>query len=441
MPLPQRSQILRPWNRYPAQQCTTIRPEFIHQLDVNDYTHLLARGAGCSYGDANLSGSSHVIDTQRWQRLIDFDASAGIVTAEAGITLQDLLHYCVPRGWFVPVTPGTQFVTLGGCVAANVHGKNHVSIGAFAQSVIALTICTGIGTLTCSITENSDLFWATLGGMGLTGVITQVSLQLIPISSRQLDVKRTATHTLPDLLALFDEKSDRPYHVAWLDCSTQTDKIPGLFLAARHAQKNKFNVNKRPIIHLPKPLLRALPLNKLTAKLFNRFYFHGQRHDKTFQQEYHDFFYPLDRIRNWPEVYGKVGFIQYQFCVPTDAFVTATEKILACLHQAGHMPYLAVLKRFGEQQAGPLSFPQPGFSLALDIALDKQKTLLRTLATLDAIVLEHAGRTYLAKDTHLSAEHFRQMYPQWQDWLNIKKQYDPKAQFQSDLSQRLKLNE
>ncbi|MEQ1667215.1 MAG: FAD-binding oxidoreductase [Sulfuriferula sp.] len=436
------NQSLSGWGRYPVQTCATLRPERYQDLRVNATTQI-ARGQGRSYGDAALGET--VILTERVNRMLAFDSAAGTLRAEAGVTLAEVLDVIVAQGWFLPVTPGTRYVTLGGCVAADVHGKNHHHDGAFSQHISALELILADGAkVSCSATENAALFWATVGGMGLTGIIGEVSLRLIPITSPYVQVRHHAAANLTEVFALFENAMlDDAYSVAWIDCLA-TGKSLGrsVLMTGHHADAANLPSVMRPAAKSAKSIpfdLPAFALNPLTVKGFNQFYYSREgRKTAPFFAHYMDYFYPLDGISHWNRLDGKRGFVQYQCVIPTAGAFTAVTALLEKLAASQRPSFLAVLKKLGVQNSGLLSFPLAGYTLALDIPM-RDAGVLALTRELDAIVLAHGGRVYLAKDAVLTAQTFRIMYPRHAEWLRIKQSVDPDGRFASSLSQRLAL--
>jgi FAD/FMN-containing dehydrogenase len=432
------------WGRYPVQTCELERPERYADLRPTTDT-VIARGQGRSYGDASLNENGRVILTERIDRMLELDAKQGILRAEAGVTLADILPVIVKQGWFLPVTPGTKFVSLGGCVAADVHGKNHHHDGGFGNHVLGLVLILADGSYkTCSATENADIFWATVGGMGLTGIISEVTLKLIPIQTSKIMVRNHAANNLQHLFQLLQDPAlDDRYSVAWIDCLASGDNLGrGIAMFGHHAGTAEFT-GANPLVSKPKRT-RSLPfdfpswaLNPLSISAFNKLYYYREsRKKEPFLADYDSYFYPLDAIGQWNRMYGKRGFVQYQCVIPQ---ATAFEGITALLKELSgsrRSSFLAVLKRFGEEGKGLLSFPTPGFTLALDLPI-RDKGLFSLLEKLDHIVLHHGGRVYLAKDARISAESFRSMYPRYAEWLKVKQSIDPGNRFSSSLARRL----
>jgi FAD/FMN-containing dehydrogenase len=446
--MPTLTKLISGWGRYPVQSCELERPERYADLRPTTDT-LIARGQGRSYGDASLNENGRVILTERIDRMLELDVKQGILKAEAGVTLADILPVIVKQGWFLPVTPGTKFVSLGGCVAADVHGKNHHHDGGFAGHVLGIVLILADGSYkTCSATENADLFWATVGGMGLTGIISEVTLKLIPIQTAQMMVRHHAANNLQHLFQLLQDPAlDERYSVAWIDCLARGEQLGrGIAMFGHHATTAEFGRDNP--LGIKTKRTRSLPfnfpawvLNPLSISLFNKLYYYRESRKKSpFISDYDSYFYPLDAIGQWNRMYGKRGFVQYQCVIPEATALEGISALLKELSASRRSSFLAVLKRLGAEGKGLLSFPMPGYTLALDLPL-RDKTLFSLLDKLDHIVLQHGGRVYLAKDARISAESFRTMYPGYAEWLKIKKSIDPANRFSSSLARRLRIGE
>jgi FAD/FMN-containing dehydrogenase len=409
---------------------------------------MLAHGQGRSYGDAALVSDGVLLLTQRLDRVIAFDEETGLLTAEAGMTLEQVLESFVPKGWFPPVTPGTKFVSLGGCVAADVHGKNHHRDGTFGAYVRELKMVLADGSRrVCSPREDALLFWATVGGMGLTGIIIEVTLQLIPIESAHVAVQHhQATDLDASLRLLEDSATDDRYTVAWIDCLAGGRELGrSVLMRGHHATRAELPAHVERPLQLKPQGQRNLPfdfpnwvLNPLAMTAFNKLYYWRQgARKRPFVTTCESFFYPLDMIGNWNRMYGKRGFVQYQCVFPTRTARRGLQSLLERLAASRRASFLAVLKRFGPEGPGLLSFPIEGYTLSLDLPLDP--ALFPFLDQLDLIVLQHGGRVYLAKDARLKAETFRAMYARLPEWKRVKASVDPLNRFTSDLARRLLL--
>jgi len=440
------------WGRYPVVTSQVQRPEKVsalHHLVQHEQTdNILARGAGRSYGDAALNATGETLLTERLNRMLDFDEETGILRCEPGVTMREVLEVFVPRGWFPIVTPGTKFPTIGGCVAFDVHGKSHHQDGAFGRHVRKLKMVLASGEVVeCSKEQNSDLFWATVGGMGLTGIITEVEFALRRIETAYIKAHNIKADNLDEAIALFEKYGEEYAHsVAWIDCLASGKSLGrSIVMFGNHADVNDLPPSQRanPLQIKPKGRLKVTfdppsgLLNRLTMSLFNTLYFGKQLAKETRAiTDYDTFFYPLDFLWDWNRLYGKQGFVQYQCALPLETSREGLTEMLTLSSKKGWASFLAVLKRLGPHE-GWLSFPIEGYTLALDIPV--KPGIWEFLDQLDALVLKYGGRVYLAKDARLSAQAFRQMYPEYPQWLAVKSRVDPHNRFTSALAQRLEI--
>jgi decaprenylphospho-beta-D-ribofuranose 2-oxidase len=436
------------WGRHPRASCELTRPERYTDLQAAAGP-TIARGQGRAYGDAALNSAHRVVLTERLNRLLAFDAQNGVLRAEAGLTMQQLLAFAVPRGWFPLVTPGTKYVSLGGCVAADVHGKNHHHDGAFSSSVLSLELITSDGAcLHCSRDENSEAFWATVGGMGLTGIIGEVELQLRPITSACIRASHHAARNLQHAFELFEQHDSASYSVAWIDLQARgAEQGRSVVMLGEHAAVNELaqaaasaplQIKARGTRRIPIDMPAWL-LNPITIGAFNALYYRlegGRR--SPFLVDYDKFFYPLDALGDWNRLYGKRGFLQYQCVVPRDGAFATLSQLLDTLAASRHPAFLGVLKKMGVASGGLMSFPQEGYTLALDLPFSGD-ALLELLRRFDAIVTTAGGRVYLAKDARLDGATLRAMYPSTENFLKLKRELDAGGRFSSDLSRRLGL--
>jgi len=441
-----KQQQLTGWGNFPVAECATYRPEKQHEVGNIARQHggsLIARGIGRSYADASLQPEG-VLTTQRLDHVIAFDKQTGLLTAQAGMTLADIMAMAIPEGWFPPVIPGTRYVTLGGAVACNVHGKNHFREGDLAEHVKRITLTLADGSrATCGPEEQSDLFWATAGGMGMTGIIEEVTLQLKRIESSSLKHHIYCVDTIEEMMAGFAAHRDSAdYMIGWIDHMAKGDNLGrGLFSAASHIGPHEggqtlatFKPQKTKL-YVP-IFFPGFVLNRYSMALYNRYRF-GQ-YSKTPKDEivgFDGFFHPLDSIGNWNKLYGRRGFFQYQCMIPECANVTAhVREFLALLQEKNLFSFLGVIK-YHRQGVGQMTFPIAGYSLALDFP--NTARVRELLPSLDAWVANHGGRIYLAKDGLLSPEHFYAMYSNAPAWKALLERFDPKAKFTSLMSNRL----
>ena len=435
------------WGGYPRVEADVYQPREIRELRDLNTGSLIMRGQGRSYGDAAISKTGVVVVSERLNTISDLD-QRGVLRAAAGATLDEILTVVVPEGWFPAVVPGTKYVSAGGCLAADVHGKNHHRDGSFISHVVEFELMLADGTtLTCSPSENIDVYWATAGGMGLTGVITSVSLQLLRVESAFMCVQYHQAANLDATLAMLADKSlDDHYTVMWLDCTARGRKLGrSVLLRGHHATAAELpeelrngNSKSRKTYDLNFDFPSWI-LNSYSVSAFNEFYYRSRGlKQKPFIQHYDDFFFPLDRIGNWNRMYGRRGFIQYQCVLPLRDAHRALQLILEELRKSDYASFLSVLKLFGPGNEAPLSFPMEGYTLTLDLPLGSPH-LFAFLDRLDELVLRFGGRVYLAKDARMSAENFKKMYPRIEDWRALKSRVDPQNRFQSDMSRRLEL--
>ena len=408
---------------------------------------LLARGLGRSYGDAAQNAGGDVLLLTEGQA-IELDAVKGSVRVDAGVSLDTLIRHLLPRGFFVPVTPGTRFVTVGGAIAADIHGKNHHVEGTFGQHVREMTLVGADGEARVLTPEGDpELFWATVGGMGLTGVLTSAVLDLKPVETSYIRVDTNRTSNLSELVEVMRRTdADHTYSVAWIDLLARGRSLGRAVLTrGEHARLRELpeRATRDPLAFPTSPRLRAPAwapnrlMNHLTVKAFNEVWFRKAPRERRGEvQHLAAFFHPLDGVADWNRLYGRRGLVQYQFVVPDGAEEALTEAVRR-IADAGHASFLAVLKRFGPENAGLLSFPRQGWTLALDLPADPSLTTL--LDRLDAVVVEAGGRIYLAKDGRARAETLRQMYPRLEEFREIRHRVDPKGVFTSDLARRLAL--
>jgi decaprenylphospho-beta-D-ribofuranose 2-oxidase len=441
------------WGRYPVESCRLFRPEKRSEVAAALASGLqssyISRGLGRSYGDAALNEGAGVIWHTRLNRFLSFDAASGVLECESGVSLAEIIQYFMPRGWFLPVTPGTKFVTAGGAIAADVHGKNHHKDGAFSNFLLDLRLLAPTGeVLLCSPTAHSEIYWATVGGMGLTGVILSARLRLRRVDSAYVFVDFHKAQNLDDALATMEASDERyEYSVAWID-ALAIGKTMGrsILMRGNHASAAELPARLRHVLATPVAprwnLFIDFPsaaLNRLTVKAFNTVYYAAHHTAPRQLVSFEKFFYPLDTINHWNRMYGKRGFVQYQIALPQESGREGLRTILDRLARSGRGSFLAVLKRFGDAGSGLLSFPLRGYTLALDIPVDRG--LVAFLHELDRMTLDHGGRIYLAKDAVLRAEDFAGMYPKLESFRAIQRKLDPQRLFSSSLARRLAIVE
>ncbi|MEE2755762.1 MAG: FAD-binding oxidoreductase [Myxococcota bacterium] len=446
-------QTLAGWGRYPTSSCLATRAERPKDLasalkDRGD-SSMLAYGHGRSYGDAALISNGKAVLTRRLNRLLEFDPVTGWVRCEAGVSIKELNEIFVGRGYFPPVVPGTQYVTLGGALANDIHGKNHHVDGSFSDHVRNVDILTATGEIVrCDAETEPDLFWATVGGLGLTGIILALDLKLCPIESALIEMESIRVENLDHFFSVNSESSHYTHTVSWIDSVTKGSAMGrGIYMRGRHAPAgtkeqvgllgklaNKLSPFMKVPINGPNWLM-----NGATMRAFNVAYF--RKHPKgkrAANVHYEPFFFPLDFVQNWNRIYGKRGMLQYQLVVPHEPENRAVKAVLKTVTDAGLASFLSVIKEFGNAVHGGLSFPAPGITLALDFP-NTGSGLLEMMDRLDAIVAEAGGRVYLGKDARISKAQFRVMYPNWEAWKAVRDRWDPNHVFQSELGRRLGL--
>jgi FAD/FMN-containing dehydrogenase len=402
---------LHGWGRYPVIEAET--PTFESTAEaarlLSRSGHWIAHGLGKSYGDSALN--HQVLLSRRFNKLLGFDARSGVVTCESGVTLAELIDVFLPRGWFPTVVPGTKLITVGGAIASDVHGKNHHAAGCFSASVLSLKLLFPNGTvIACGPDDNPELFRATCGGMGLTGVILEAAIRLQPVRSAHINETVVRCANLAEAFDQFEHHHRAPYSVAWIDCLSKGENLGrSVLMVGEHAQDGR--------LELPPARPAAVPidcpsflLNAYSVAMFNHLYFH--MHPSQMQRRLKSidaFFFPLDRIAHWNRMYGKRGFTQYQFVLPKAASPAGLKTILARVARSGIGSFLAVLKLFGPENHNLLSFPMEGYTLALDFKI--QPRLFPLLDELDRMVIDHGGRLYLTKDVRMPPATFRKGYP------------------------------
>lgn len=411
------------WGRFPKiSHLGEIAPPCINKVNTTIESVdslILPRGQGRSYGDSCLNEGGYLLSTKLLNRFCDFNQDTGILRCESGVTLDEILRVFVHRGWFLLVTPGTKFVTVGGAIANDIHGKNHHKVGSFGNHIICFELQRSDGTrILCSRDANADWFKATIGGLGLTGVILWAEFALKPISGPYIEMESIKFKSLDDFFQISKEsEQDYEYTISWLDCLSNHDGIRGIFIRGNHSDREEGDASK--ILH-KNSTWKTFPfdapmflLSTPTIKLFNFLYYNKQfkRHQKS-RVHYDPFFYPLDNIRNWNRMYGKRGFLQWQCVVPSTDKNEAIRTILENIAKSKLGSFLVVLKEFGSfPRQGMLSFPMHGITLALDFP-NVGEQLFSILDKLDEIVIDFGGRIYPAKDARMAVKTFHASFPE-----------------------------
>ena len=431
------------WGKYPIVEAPEL--SFREGMPMEELNgSWIPRGMGRCYGDSSLG--EKMLSSRKLNRFLAFDPQTGIVRCESGVTFEDLLNTCVPHGWFPPVTPGTKFVSMGGALASDVHGKNHHSEGAISRFVLGFDLMLASGEIVaCTPSGQPSLFQATLGGMGLTGMILTVTLQLKRIESAYIKYRSFKNRNWDELIDLFEAHKDAIYSVSWVDSLARGKRAGrGNLLIGDHASLEDLQATKyakAPLAIPSKPSFNipiefpSFALNNLTMKAFNLVYYHKQLKKETQGFTHYDgFFYPLDMLHNWNRVYGKPGFTQYQFVIPSENGREGMRDILDRIARSGHGAFLTVLKTLGDQ-AGMMGFSMKGYTLALDFPI--RKGLFEFLDQLDEVVAEYGGRVYLTKDVRMSPEILKRFYPRLQEFREVLQELDPAQRIRSMQSERL----
>lgn len=406
-------------NLIPAE---IIKPKWIFELqnlNFDDNSKYLAFGNGKSYGDVCLNEDGILIDTKYLNHIISFDSNTGIIECEAGILLSDILEFIVPKKFFLPVTPGTKFISLGGAIANDIHGKNHHSMGNFGNHVLSFELLKSDGKIYhCSKDSNQNLFFATIGGLGLTGIILSAKFKCISIETPFINLESIKFSNLDEFFILNEESKNYTYTVSWVDCTSKGNSLGrGIYLRGEHTLERELKGKEKEIIdsRLPFPIEWRV-INNTSTVLFNKLFYNKQI--KKYKSEivhYNPYFYPLDGVTNWNNAYGKKGFLQYQFVVPEEN-KSVFEEIFKIIVNSGLSSFLTVLKTFGEiPSLGMLSFPKKGITMAIDFSLSN-KNVFKLLKELDKLVIESGGRVYPAKDARMQGSDFFKFYPNFKEF-------------------------
>lgn len=430
---------LRSWGNYPTCDGQALKFDDLDQLRtmLREHNALIAYGNGRSYGDSALSRA--MVQMRPRDLFLHFDDQLGVLHVQSGVLLADIIRSIVPKGWFLQVVPGTKLITVGGAIASDVHGKNHHQAGCFSQFLVDFRLMLPNGDIvTCSATEHSDLFHATCGGMGLTGIVLDARIRLKRIGAKTIGQTTIKTANLRETFEAFEQYADSPYSVAWIDCLAKGADIGRCLLrVGDFLPKGKldYKSSSKPAVPFSLP---GFALNTLSVKSFNWLYYGKVKAAVSEQKVSIDsFFFPLDAVGHWNRIYGKNGFTQYQFILPKEASFEGLSVILKTIADSGKGSFLAVLKLYGPANENYLSFPLEGYSLALDFKIEPG--LFTLLDKLDEIVLAHGGRIYLAKDARVSRQVFEQGYPDVDKFRALRCKYQMDKTFHSMQSKRLEL--
>lgn len=432
------------WGNYPQTSqlgcLLSTRHDNLNSLPrMQGNQSFLPYGLGRSYGDSCRNHKGFVVSSQSLKNFIDFNPESGLLRCESGVSLADIIDCCLPHGWFLPVTPGTKYVTIAGAIANDVHGKNHHSAGSFGNHIVQFELLRSDGSrLMCSENKNPEWFYATIGGLGLTGFITWAEVKLKPVKSRMIESENIKYPSLQDFFTIAEDSiSDFEYTVAWLDCSAQGASLGrGHFSRGNHASMPPLS-STFPIQHKAKLSVPVTPplslINNMTVKAFNQLYYNRQREGSCKKTiDYDPFFYPLDGVLKWNRIYGAKGFLQHQCLIPKDNADLVIKELLERIAAAGLGSFLVVLKTMGNVASkGLLSFAKEGVTLAIDFPYQGQKTL-DFLSSLDEVVEQAHGSLYPAKDARMSGDLFKAAYPNWNKLESLR---DP--QINSDFWRRV----
>jgi decaprenylphospho-beta-D-ribofuranose 2-oxidase len=436
------------WGGVPWESCQVAHPTHAGAIiaEASGRGTMIGRGLGRAYGDSALNPRGVVVQCDRLDRFRDFDPATGVLDCEAGVSFADIIACFLPRGWFLPTTPGTKFVTVGGAIAADIHGKNHHRVGSFGNFVEQIELVLADGAIVrCSRTHDPELFFATLGGMGLTGIIVSARFRLVRVETAWIDVRHRKTANLEDTLAVFDASDAGCEHsVAWIDCIARGDSLGrSVVMQGDHARQADLDAHRRHLpLALPAKRTKSVPftppvslLSPWTVRGFNAVFYAAHANERKLV-DLDTFFYPLDAVLRWNRIYGPRGFVQYQAFFPRGRSAAGLRQLLDCISKAGAASFLAVLKSCGASDGGMLSYLEPGHTLALDLPYHPTRTpaLCRQL---DRILLDHGGRLYLAKDALTDADTFRAMYPRLPEFQAVKRRVDPNGTFVSSQALRV----
>lgn len=426
---------LNSWGMYPKikNKSVVLKDENYLKQVLKEENEYIPFGNGRSYGDSALN--DNIIYCKPYNYFLGFDEESGILHAQSGVMLSEILEVFVPKGWFLKVTPGTKLITIGGAIASDIHGKNHHVEGCFSECVTEMTVMLPDGIIqTCK--KGDELFLATCGGMGLTGVILEAKISLKKINSKYIEQTTIKTKNLKETFEAFEKYAHLPYSVAWIDCLASGENIGKcLLMVGDFADDGNLDFKEKKKLNIPFNF-PSFALNNLSVKAFNWLYYgkapNGESHQKV---DIDTFFYPLDAINNWNRIYGKGGFTQYQFILPKEVSFDGLQEILGAISKSGKGSFLAVLKLYGKANENYLSFPLEGYSLALDFKIEYG--LFELLDRLDDIVLKYGGRIYLTKDVRVNKDTFEKGYPMIEKFRKFRKENKMDEKFNSLQSKRV----
>jgi decaprenylphospho-beta-D-ribofuranose 2-oxidase len=422
------------WGNYPKSDSK------YYEFEIDDHSSIFKKntipyGNGRSYGDSCVS--ENIVGIKKHNHFLSFNKNSGLLKVQSGVLLSEILEVIIQHGWFLKVVPGTKFITIGGAIASDIHGKNHHLEGCFSACVnwFSLLLPSGV-KIKCSRGENQELFHSTCGGMGLTGYITEVEIQLKKINSVSINQKTIKTKNLKETFDVFESINQDCYSVAWIDSLSRGDALGrSLIISGDFDNDDDLHYSPKKRINIPF-YFPSFVLNQISVRMFNWFYYHKVFKKITYKNIRFDrFFFPLDSIRNWNRMYGKNGFTQYQFVLPKKESYEGLKEILSEIASSGKGSFLAVLKLYGKENKNYLSFPLEGYSLALDFKIEKG--VFELLNTLDNIVMKYNGRIYLSKDVRVTKKVFEKGYPRIEKFREIRKKYKLDSAFSSLQSKRV----
>ena len=426
---------LNSWGMYPKIKHTSVTLDKNTSETIQEDKSFIPYGNGRSYGDSALA--ENIIYCKPYNYFLDFDEEKGVLHCQSGVLLSEIIEAFVPRGWFLKVTPGTKLITIGGAIASDIHGKNHHVEGCFSECVEEFNLMLADGQIK-NVKKNDELFKATCGGMGLTGVILDAKISLKKINSQYINQTTIKTKNLKETFEAFEKYAHLPYSVAWIDCLAKGEDIGKcLLMVGDFADDGDLNFKEKKKKTIPFNF-PSFALNKLSVKAFNWLYYKKAPDGESQQKvDIDTFFYPLDAINNWNRIYGKGGFTQYQFILPKEKSFDGLQEILKSISNSGKGSFLAVLKLYGKANENYLSFPMEGYSLALDFKIEPG--IFELLDRLDEIVLEYSGRIYLTKDVRVGKETFEKGYPDIEKFRTFRKENGMSEKFASLQSKRVEI--
>ena len=428
---------IKSWAKSYLGNYLLCQPRSIDEIKklLSNHKKLISSGGFRSYGDSAIN--EVIINSKYFNKIIKFDEEKGILKAESGITINEMIKFLLPKGWFLKVTPGTKFATLGGCIASDVHGKEHHKEGCFSENIIKLRLLVNKDeVIELDSLSHPDLFQATCGGMGLTGFIIDAEIKCKKIKSSNIIFNKIINYNIDEVFSCFEKYMSSNYSVAWLDTRKSNNKYKSIFTFGEFCEDSKLKLVNNSRLKIP---FNLKVINNLSIKIFNYFYFFwNSLNSKKGKINYEDFFYPLDKLENWYKLYGKNGFLQYQLIVPKENAKEAILEILDYLNNVNCSSSLAVLKLHGKANSNYISFPISGYSLAMDFPCSKKINSI--LTELDKIVLKFKGRVYLTKDSRLSSYYFTKFYQKFEEVIKVRKKYNI-FNFSSNQSNRIGINE